>query len=102
MRFAPALLALPLLSGCLSSPSEDHSPYETAVEIVVLEHASAEEIVRLLSEVHAEDPNSGDPHRSMQPKFAADARTNSVVIRGMRREIAAAKELVASLDREIE
>jgi len=68
---------------------------EGDVEVVALEHASAGEIVRVLTTLSAGQPkDAGTP----PPAIVADERTNSVLIGGSRGDRVRLKTLVAHLD----
>ena len=73
----------------------------TELEIIHLEHASALEMVRILTSLNPAQAGKGaDP--SSQLKFAADERTNSVLISGDRSDRLRIRATIAHLDTPLE
>lgn len=67
-------------------------------ELVKLDHAEAEEMVRMLREIVREDPAAAQGGASTQLQLIADKRTNSVLVTGEGRQRSRIKELIARLD----
>ena len=91
MLRAFATLALaPLLFACVTTPPPDTAP----IELIVLEHARAEEVADVLQYAFA---------RKEGPFVwvVADARTNSLIVHGDPAYMPRVKELIAQLDREV-
>ncbi len=65
-------------------------------ELVPLEHAQAEEIVRILKELENKDAGKGAP--SAKLLLVADKRTNAVLVSGDALQRERAKDLIARLD----
>ncbi len=86
---ATVALALPLFA-CVTTPPPETPP----IELIVLEHAAAEEVADVLRDVFA---------RSDGPFVwaVADARTNSLIFHGDPAYLPRVKELIAQLDREV-
>ncbi len=89
-------LALAGLAACLSTAhTEPVATDDTVVEVVALQYAVAGEVAASMSDLlHG----SGAPDVT----FAADQRTNSVVIRGPSKEVAEAREAIEKLDRRVQ
>jgi type II secretory pathway component GspD/PulD (secretin) len=98
----PRLLLLPLLSlalaglpACTATAHTEPGAEDTVLEVVALQYAVAGEVAASMSDLlHA----SGAPAVT----FAADQRTNSVVIRGPSKEVAEAREAIEKLDRRVQ
>jgi len=75
-------------------------PVESDVDVVELEHASANEVVRVLGKI----TNRGQQNQGQQgsAQLAADTRTNSVLISGPREQRLRLRTLVANLDTPLE
>jgi general secretion pathway protein D len=75
-------------------------PVESDVDVVELEHASANEVVRVLGKI----TNGGQQNQGQQGRaqLAADTRTNSVLISGPREQRLRLRTLVANLDTPLE
>ena len=69
---------------------------ETEIEVVPLQHASAAEVVRVLSSLV--DDAAKAEGVATKPKLSADERTNTVLIRGDKPQRAHLKQLVLNLD----
>lgn len=67
-------------------------------ELVELDYAEAEEMVRMLREIAREDPAAGQGGASTQLQLIADKRTNSVLVTGEQRQRERIKDLIARLD----
>lgn len=67
-------------------------------EMVELDHAEAEEMVRILREIVREDPAAAQGGASTQLQLIADKRTNSVLVTGEQRQRARIKDLITRLD----
>lgn len=67
-------------------------------ELVELEYAEAEEMVRMLREIVREEPGAGQGGASTQLQLIADKRTNSVLVTGEQRQRARIRDLIARLD----
>jgi len=68
------------------------------IEVIPLQHASASELVRILSQL-----NKGDPKKAAgRPRVIADERTNSLLISGGKSSRLNLKALVAHLDTPLE
>ena len=96
--FGPVWIGLLGLTSCIAVAHEDGSDYETVVEVIALEHASAAEVVEVLGQLPV---NHNDPHHRIAPDLVADERTNSVVLKGPRREVEHMADAVRDLDREM-
>ncbi len=68
--------------------------------VVKLEHASAEEVVRLLENLERE--SGGDKNEAKRVTLVADTRTNSVLITGDRGERLRVRSLISHLDSPLE
>lgn len=88
------LLAIDAASG-LSIES-----YKAAVEVVKVEHADAEDLAKILMAVFGPPP-SNDVQRAGSTLILADERTNSIVARATKAEMAQIKELMVQLDVEV-
>jgi general secretion pathway protein D len=66
-------------------------------ELVVLEYAEAEEMVRMLREIVREE-GAGQGATSTQLQLVADTRTNAVLVTGEQRQRERIKNLIARLD----
>ncbi|MGQ9426926.1 type II secretion system secretin GspD [Gilvimarinus sp. F26214L] len=67
-------------------------------ELVGLEYAEAEEMVRMLREIVREDAGAGQGGGSTQLQLVADKRTNSVLVTGEQRQRERIKDLISRLD----
>ncbi|MCW8195672.1 type II secretion system protein GspD [Proteobacteria bacterium 005FR1] len=67
-------------------------------ELVNLEYAEAEEMVRMLREIVRDDAAAGQGASSTQLQLVADKRTNSVLVTGEQRQRQRIKELIGRLD----
>ncbi|MCP4700419.1 MAG: type II secretion system secretin GspD [Gammaproteobacteria bacterium] len=72
-------------------------PEQHDIDVIVLEHASAAETVRLLATLDKKPGKAGSP-RGIVPVYIADERTNSVLISGNRAQRLRLKALIAHLD----
>ncbi|MEJ2360638.1 MAG: type II secretion system secretin GspD [Gammaproteobacteria bacterium] len=68
------------------------------IELIPLQHASATEVVRVLTQLSANEPKAPGG----RPKLVADDRTNSILISGSKSERLRLKALIASLDTPME
>lgn len=68
------------------------------IELIPLQHASATEVVRVLTQLSATNPKEPGG----RPKLVADERTNSILISGSKNERLRLKALIASLDTPME
>lgn len=69
-------------------------PIDSEIEIIHLEHASADEISRVLETLKTNQGEEGPPG----PTVAVDARTNSVLIRGDEKSRVSMRTVIANLD----
>lgn len=67
------------------------------VEIITLDDASSDEVVKVLSQLLARGQGIGEPS-SQQVKLAADARTNSVLLSGDKEKRLKVRALIAQMD----
>jgi general secretion pathway protein D len=67
-------------------------------ELVNLEYAEAEEMVRMLREIVRDEGAAAQGATSTQLQLVADTRTNSVLVTGEQRQRARIKDLIARLD----
>lgn len=70
---------------------------DTNIDIVPLKHASADDVVRILTAM-LQGNDKGNVNPTEVPKLSADLRTNSVLISGDRSHRARLKAIIASLD----
>ncbi len=70
------------------------------VEIVRLEHASAAEVVRVVTAIIKDDSTKNSAAALLTPKMVADERTNSVVVSGEPRARERVIKIIVKLDRE--
>ena len=86
------------LPSCIAvvreGPDED---YETVLEVVALQYAVAGDRAVSMNGL-LQDPQSCV---ESEVTIVADARTNSLMLRGPRREVDRARETIAKLDREV-
>lgn len=68
---------------------------DAAVEVIALQHASADEVARTLSSLES---NTGAATNAAAVKLVADARTNSVLLSGDRSQRLRLRTLIAHLD----
>lgn len=68
------------------------------IEIVTLQHASATDVTRILSQLDSKDPKAA----AERPKLVADDRTNSLLISGDKTSRLRLKALIAHLDTPLE
>lgn len=71
-------------------------PSESGVDVVELEHASAQEVVRILGTLQGQQEGGSDV------RAAADARSNRVLLRGPAEERLRVRALIANLDTPLE
>jgi general secretion pathway protein D len=76
-------------------------PIESGVEMVRLDHASAEEVVSTLESL-GRGAGSGDERGQAATQLAADTRTNSVLISGKKKTRLRLRSLIANLDSPLE
>ncbi len=89
MKYSPLLcLVLAVVAGCHNIGI---APPDRNVEVLALQHASAEKVAALVEELQGAEPFSDF-------ELGVDARTNSLLIKGTSREIDEARELIAQLD----
>jgi len=69
------------------------------IEVIPLEHASASEVVRILETLERQSANVKAPDIS-KPKYAADERTNSILLSADPKAAMRMKVLIAQLDSE--
>jgi len=101
---APALaVALALstagLQGCIAVVHDEPDPgYETVLEVVALQNAVASDVVVSMTGL-LQDPDS-----CLEPEVSlvADQRTNSIVIRGPRKEVDRTLATIEKLDRKVQ
>lgn len=67
-------------------------------ELVELEYAEAEEMVRMLREIVRDSDPASQANTSTQLQLVADTRTNSVLVTGEQRQRQRIKDLIARLD----
>lgn len=67
-------------------------------ELVKLEYAEAEEMVRMLREIVRDSDPANQANTSTQLQLVADTRTNSVLVTGEQRQRQRIKDLIARLD----
>jgi len=70
-------------------------PLQSDVEVIRLDHASASEVVRILTSLQ---PQAAQGQPSAGPQLAADPRTNSVLVSGEREQRLRVRTLIANLD----
>lgn len=73
-------------------------PQDQGIEIMVLKHASATEVARILTTLGQKDANAAATGAVNVPNIIADERTNSVLISGERTTRLRLRALVAHLD----
>lgn len=78
------------------------SPSEAEVEIIRLEHASAAEVVRILTAVGRAEAGPGKTPGTTSITLVADERTNSVLLGGDRAERLRLRAIIAHLDTPLE
>lgn len=99
-------LSILLLAACHTSPAPSSSPAPegNAMEVVPLQHASAETVARLLNDRLSELAGTPSSVRASPdqagPEALADLRTNSVLIVAPSRDMQGLLDLVARLDSE--
>lgn len=94
----PALvLAAAGLQGCIAVVTEEHKDHETVVEVVALQHATAGELAASMTGLLQESDSAGPA-----VSFVSDERTNSIVLRGQRKDVVQAREAIEKLDRKID
>lgn len=74
---------------------------ESEIEFILLEHAFASEVVRLLINLSAANQGKKKPGAS-QIKFSADERTNSILISGEKNQRLKYRSIIAQLDQPVE
>ena len=74
---------------------------DSEIEIIPLQHASAEEVVRILTTM-MQDPGKAAQNPTEMPKLGADLRTNSVLVSGDRGTRQRLRSLINNLDTPME
>jgi len=94
-RFAALFLAAPLFACAAARPAEPPADTEDAFEVIVLAHAPAVEVAKVLD--RALSGRGG-----AEARVVADARTNSLIVMAGPEDLARVKDLIAALDRDVE
>ncbi|MDQ3797013.1 MAG: type II secretion system protein GspD, partial [Pseudomonadota bacterium] len=77
-------------------------PITQGIEIIPLEHASASEVVRVISALQQKDAQLAGGQLPGQPLLVADDRTNSVLVTGSKNARLRLRGLIAHLDTPLE
>ncbi len=77
-------------------------PGSSEIEVVQLQHASAAEVVRILSSLQQKGGKGGQTQGAQGPLFVADERTNSILLGGDPAERLRMRRIIVELDTPIE
>jgi type II secretory pathway component GspD/PulD (secretin) len=98
LRHLSIALVISLLpASCIAVSTQEHFGYETKLEVVALQNASANDVANSLRDLLRSESNQ---HTDVDQTLhvAVDERTNSILLRGPEKQVKEAREAVMRLD----
>ncbi len=98
LRHLSIVLVISLLpTSCIAVSAKEHFGYETKLEVVALQNASANDVANSLRDLLRSESNQ---HTDVDQTLhvAVDERTNSILLRGPEKQVKEAREAVMRLD----